>query len=62
MSRKGKLLARFLSQPKDFTWEEFVRVLKFFGFSEMKTGKTGGSRRKFTNTRKDVLSFHKPHP
>ena len=62
MSRKEKLIAKFLEQPKDFTWDELRRLVKSFGFLEMKSGKTGGSRRKFSNSDGLILSFHKPHP
>lgn len=31
-------------------------------YIEMKTGKTGGLRRKFANKEKDVICLHKPHP
>lgn len=62
MGRKEKLLERFLETPKDFRWDELTRLLKSLGFSEIKTGKTGGSRRKFSNSRGLVLTLHKPHP
>jgi hypothetical protein len=62
MSRKDKLIDRLLSMPRDFTWEELSKVLAQFGYTELKNGKTGGSRRKFANAAKDVISFHKPHP
>lgn len=62
MSKSSKLVDRFLSKPKDFTWDELVSVLASFGYIEMKTGKTGGSRRKFVDDSKNVLSLHKPHP
>lgn len=62
MSKADKLIARLLSLPKDFTWEELSTVLKYFGYSEISTGKTGGSRRKFVNEQKSVISLHKPHP
>ncbi len=44
MGRKEKLVNRFLSSPKDFTFDEVVTLLHFFDFEQMKTGKTGGSR------------------
>ena len=47
MSRFDKLIARFKSRPKDFAWNELVRMLNAFGYSEVPTGKTGGSRRQF---------------
>ena len=28
----------------------------------MKTGKTGGSRRKFVEADKNIITLHKPHP
>lgn len=63
MSRIEKLIQRFLSVPRDFTWNELIKVLAHFGFYELsKKGKTGGSRIKFLNENKDILSFHKPHP
>ncbi|MBB5439397.1 putative RNA binding protein YcfA (HicA-like mRNA interferase family) [Pedobacter sp. AK017] len=62
MSKIDKLLTRFYSKPKDFTWSEAIKVLNYFGFEEMKKGKTGGSRRKFVNGNKDVISLHEPHP
>jgi cyclopropane fatty-acyl-phospholipid synthase-like methyltransferase len=49
MSRREKLIKRFLSCPKDFTWEELKALLSGFGFEEISFGKTGGSRRRFIN-------------
>ena len=57
-----KLLERFLSVPKDFTWEELLRVLTHFGFKKIKAGKTGGSRRKFVDEKQNLISLHEPHP
>lgn len=62
MSRTEKLLQRLLSAPKDLTWEELVRVLVQFGYAELKKGKTGGSRRKFVDEKKNIIILHKPHP
>ncbi|HEY9827530.1 MAG TPA: type II toxin-antitoxin system HicA family toxin [Stenomitos sp.] len=62
MTRRDKLLKRFLSEPKDFTWEELQTLLSIFGFTEVATGKTGGSRRRFANEAGVVISLHKPHP
>jgi hypothetical protein len=62
MSKTEKLLFRLLSIPKDFTWEELVKLLAYFGFEELKKGKTGGSRRKFADEQKRVIILHKPHP
>lgn len=64
MSSKEKLLKRFLSTPKDFTYEEAVKLLKYFGFFQVKTGKTSGSRVRFLNEQypEYPIKFHKPHP
>lgn len=62
MSKIEKLIAIFLSKPKDLTWEELIIVLRFYGFEELPTEKTSGSRRKFTDKNKDIISLHKPHP
>jgi hypothetical protein len=32
MARRDKLLLRFLSKPKDFTWQELVSLLEGFGY------------------------------
>ena len=63
MSRKEKLIERFKSLPKDFTFDEVVRLLVYLGFDEITTGKTGGSRVRFCNIKlKITFFFHKPHP
>ncbi len=62
MSKIEKLIERLKSEPKDFTWDELTKVLAHFGYSEMKKGKTGGSRRKFTDINNNIISLHKPHP
>jgi hypothetical protein len=51
-----------LSVPKDFTWEELVKLLAQFGYIELKKGKTGGPRRKFADEKKNIFTLHKPHP
>lgn len=62
MSRQEKLINRLLSVPKDFTWEELSKVLAVFGYEEFTGGKTGGSRRRFVDQTKNVITLHKPHP
>jgi len=61
-SRKEKLIARFLSLPKDFHYFELVRLLGYFGFKEVRKGKTSGSRMKFVNKEGVIIMLHKPHP
>jgi predicted RNA binding protein YcfA (HicA-like mRNA interferase family) len=59
MAKIEKLIARLLSYPKNFTWDELVNILSHFGYYELRGG---GSRRKFVNAEKDIISLHKPHP
>ncbi len=62
MGRKEKLLARLQQRPKDFTWDELTSLLKSLGYVQRKTGKTGGSRRRFVHTTAPTITLHKPHP
>ncbi len=62
MSKKEKLIARFLSMPSDFHYDEMVKLVGHFGFKEVKKGKTSGSRVKFMNSEGVPLMMHKPHP
>ena len=64
MSRKEKLLLRFLSRPKDFTFDEAARLLHDLGFNEVSTGKTSGSRVRYRcdDYPDNIIKFHKPHP
>jgi hypothetical protein len=61
MSTKDKLIMRFKRQPKDFTWDELIRLLGAFGFDIYNKGKTSGSRVIFSNGDKEYI-MHKPHP
>ena len=62
MSKKQKLLARLQKRPKDFTWDELSSLLASLDYREVKTGKTGGSRRRFVHQILPTLTLHKPHP
>ena len=62
MSKVDKLVDRLKTKPKDFTWDEAVKVMNHYGYSLMAKGKTGGSRRKFVNEAKAIISLHQPHP
>jgi len=62
MSKSKKLQDRLLSRPKDFTFDELVTLLGHFGYSEVRSGKTGGSRVAFANEAQDYIRLHKPHP
>ena len=61
MGTKEKLIARFKSNPKDFTWDEFVRLFSILGYEIDNKGKTSGSRTIFF---KGEISYtaYKPHP
>lgn len=61
MSKTEKLIARFLSKPKDFTFDELRALLNHFGYELDESG--NGSRVKFINKADDDIIFlHKPHP
>ena len=62
MGKIDKLLQKFLNDPKDFEWREFIKILEHFGFKMLPQGKTGGSRRTFENKEGLKLYFHEPHP
>lgn len=63
MSKISKLTTRLKTVPKDFTWDELVKVLNHYGYIEIsKKGKTGGSRVKFSNDDKNIINLHRPHP
>jgi hypothetical protein len=62
MSKKEKLIARFLSMPSDFHYDEMVKLLRYYCFTEVKKGKTSGSRIKFINDEGTPLMMHKPLP
>lgn len=62
MGSHEKLLKRFLSKPKDFTYSELKRLLVHFGFAESSKGKTSGSRIAFMHGETGLkIKLHKPH-
>ncbi len=62
MSSKDKLIARFLTFPADFTFDELERLLTIFGYSKSNKGKTSGSRVIFRDKDGHPIMLHKPHP
>lgn len=62
VGRRDKLVARFLSRPRDFEWDELVRLLEGLGYTEIRTGRSGGSRRRFVHESAPTIALHKPHP
>jgi len=62
MGRKEKLIKRLEQRAKDLTWEELTNLLEALGYAQRKTGKTGGSRRRFVHKTALAITLHKPHP
>ena len=62
MSTKEKLIERFQTQPKDFTFDELKNLLGGMGFVISNKGKTSGSRVRFQHLElKIIIDIHKPH-
>ncbi len=61
MSQKDKLIDRLLKKPKDFTFDEMVSLLSYFGY-EFKQGGTGSGVKFIKEDSSEVINFHKPHP
>lgn len=53
---------RICSYPKNYTWNELLKLLAEHGYEPRKNGRTGGSRRRFINAEKQTISLHEPHP
>lgn len=63
MSRIQKIIFRLISKPKDFTYQELEKLLAYYGYTEIKRGKSAGARRAFIKTTtKHIIRLHKPHP
>ena len=62
MTKRDKILRRFLAKPKDFSWGELVTLLKGFGYEQVGGGKTGGSRVRFLHPDRPPVILHRPHP
>ena len=62
MTKIDRLKKRFLSKPKDFSWDELTKLLKSFGYALQTGGKTGGSKRKFIDDEGVEIRLHEPHP
>jgi hypothetical protein len=61
ISKREKLIQRFLAMPRDFTWQELVSMLEGFGYEQSAGGKSGGSRVKFLHEERPAIILHKPH-
>ena len=63
MGTKDKLIRRFLASPKDFTYDEVLRLFGIFGYHESNKGGTSGSRVEFiSEDGQSSYIMHKPHP
>lgn len=62
MSKREKLMQRFLSKPADFTWNELKSLLEGLGYTLSDGGRTGGSRVRFLHPQHPPVILHKPHP
>jgi hypothetical protein len=62
MTKRDKMLRRFQSKPRDFTWAELVGLLEGFGYRTASSGKTGGSRVRFVHESYPPIILHRPHP
>lgn len=61
MSKKDKLIDKLLKKPKDFTFDEMVSLLSYFGYA-LKQGGTGSGVKFIKGGSNEVINFHKPHP
>lgn len=63
MGTKEKLIERFKKLPKDFTFDETMKLLSCFGYNIHYKGATSGSRIRFNNEQTgQYIDIHKPHP
>lgn len=63
MGKKEKLIERFKKSPKDFTYNETLTLLGYFGYRKFNKGATSGSRVRFKNDETgSYIDIHSPHP
>ena len=62
MSKNDKIVERFITLPKDFTFDEIEKILTNFGYEKSNKGKTSGSRVMFKKDGSAPVLLHKPHP
>ena len=63
MGLNEKLVERFKKKPKDFTYEETISLLAYFGYEVHNKGATSGSRVRFKNEETGVyIDIYRPHP
>jgi len=63
LGQKEKLLAKLMSNPKTFTFDEAETLLGYFTYRRSNKGKTSGSRVMFVSDAYPTkILLHKPHP
>ena len=63
LGEKEKLIARLMTEPADFTFDEVETLLGYLGYERDNKGKTSGSRVKFFRPgTSQVVYLHRPHP
>lgn len=62
LGEKEKLIARLMTEPADFTFDEVETLLGYLGYEKDNKGKTSGSRVKFTCPGHKPFLMHRPHP
>lgn len=63
MGQKEKLIAKLMSHPKNFTFDDAESLLGYFTYYRSNKGRTSGSRVIFTSDLyKTKILLHKPHP
>lgn len=62
MAQADKLIAAFRACRGEFAYTDFIKMITSLGYEPVKTGRTGGSRRRYAHkVKKHILLFHKPH-
>jgi predicted RNA binding protein YcfA (HicA-like mRNA interferase family) len=63
MSRHEKLKEKLLPLPKNFSYDEMVKLLRGFGYEDTDRRRSSGSAVMFYHKElNDKIMFHKPHP
>lgn len=63
MSKHEKILKKLLNRSQNLSYNELKTLLSGFGYIQIKTGKTSGSRVAFYNSEtQHIIRLHKPHP
>ena len=62
MSTIDKLKQDLKGRPRTFNWSDMRRLLLSVGYAENTSGKTSGSRFRFTHKTAVPIVLHKPHP